>query len=197
MILSQYDIILKRLEAQDIETVRHWRNDDSIRLNMFHQHIITAEMQKEWFESINNIYHHYFLIYYRNEAIGLTHVSHLDFDKCSGDVGLFIYDKRYINTDIPARASLCLLNYFLGNEYVKVLLAKVKLTNQEALAYNQMLGFIIVENTEDDGCLLSLTKELYESKVERIKNWLKRSELKVTYTAGCAIDDEWQKVLAR
>lgn len=197
MILSQYNIILKRLEIQDLETVRHWRNDDSIRLTMFYQQLISEEMQKQWFESINNVHHHYFLIFYKNEAIGLTHVSHLDFNKKTGEVGLFVYDKRYINTDVPARASLCLLNYFFGNEYVKSLYAKVKISNQEALAYNQMLGFNIVKNTEDSGYLLCVTKEEYEIKVHRIKQWLKRSELQVTYIPNFSIDEEWQNIYSK
>ena len=69
--IEQYGIILKRLEFEDIELVRRWRNHPKIRKRMSFKKHISKEMQKAWFDSINNKYNYYFLIEYQGRYIGV------------------------------------------------------------------------------------------------------------------------------
>lgn len=54
MIISKYNIRYIRLQEEDIELVRKWRNHPSITKYMVYREEITPEMQKKWFASINN-----------------------------------------------------------------------------------------------------------------------------------------------
>ena len=54
MIITGYGIVLRRLTLEDIEQVRHWRNDPEINRWMIYQDRITSKQQREWFETINN-----------------------------------------------------------------------------------------------------------------------------------------------
>ena len=62
MIVEQYGVTYSRVTEADIELIRHWRNQPFIRDTMQFKEYITPEMQKKWFERINNKYNYYFLI---------------------------------------------------------------------------------------------------------------------------------------
>ena len=60
--LSQYGVTLKRLELNDIEEVRQWRNFNHIQNKMQYKEDISSEMQLIWFNSVNNKLNYYFII---------------------------------------------------------------------------------------------------------------------------------------
>ncbi|MDP4280659.1 MAG: hypothetical protein Q8867_00775, partial [Bacteroidota bacterium] len=102
MYYSKYGITIHLLKESDIELVRQWRNAPHIKANMEFRENITPEMQKKWFDSINNIHNFYFIIEYKNEKIGLTNGKNLDFENLTGEAGIFIYDKKYYKTSVSA-----------------------------------------------------------------------------------------------
>ena len=69
LIINQYGVTLKRVEEQDIELIRKWRNYPSIRKQMGYQKIITKKRQKEWFRKINNKYNYYFCPHQNRKSI--------------------------------------------------------------------------------------------------------------------------------
>ena len=78
MKFRKYGITLTRLREDDIELVRKWRNSPGIQQYMEYREFITEEMQKKWFESINNLQNFYFIIEYENKKIGLINTSNID-----------------------------------------------------------------------------------------------------------------------
>ena len=64
--LYQYGVTLKRLEINDIEEVRSWRNFHYIQNKMQFTEDISSEMQLIWFNSINNKLNYYFIIIDQN-----------------------------------------------------------------------------------------------------------------------------------
>lgn len=175
MIIRKYGIELHRLTEDDIELVRQMRNKESIRKKMFFQKEITPEEQKEWFKTINNIYHYYFIIVYKNEKIGLINGKVLSFEKREAEGGMFIWDEVYLNSHIPVVASICLadLTFFIMKmEYTK---ADVRIDNEVAISYNQKLGYTISsEDKKNEKIHMILTRDNYMSSSEEFRRMVKK-----------------------
>lgn len=141
MRIEAFGVTLTRLQEQDLEMVRLWRNDPKIRANMFFQQEISRESQQQWFSRVNNPLHYYFVISHEQHPLGLIHLSDINGNDLTAYAGLFIYADRYLHTDIPSRASLALLHVFLSGRGIKTVYAKVRGENQIAHRYNTTLGF--------------------------------------------------------
>ena len=111
MEISGYGVTLRRLTEDKIEMVRNWRNDPKIQQYMEFRDYITPEMQKKWFERINNDNNYYFIIVYKDKEIGLINIRDIDYETKDGEPGIFIYDDEYLNTDVPMRASFCMADF--------------------------------------------------------------------------------------
>lgn len=141
MLLEKYGICLRRMQIEDCELVRKWRNDDKISRFMFHQGSIQSEMQINWFHSINNSSNFFFLILKNNEPIGLINTSSIDWEAGTAYTGLFVYEDQYLASEVPVYASLNMLDFFLGPMGLQFIYAKVRGNNRRAHLYNSTLGF--------------------------------------------------------
>ena len=149
MRISKYGISLIRLIEADFELVRKWRNDDEIRKFMNFRDYITKEMQLKWFESINTSDNFYYVIQYEGEKIGLVNDKNIDWNEKIAEGGLFIWDKRYINSTIPMKISLLMLELAYTLLGWNKTIVKVRKDNPRALKYNESLGYIVVEHNEN------------------------------------------------
>lgn len=170
MIAEQYGLLYKRVSEVDLEILRYWRNQDFIRNTMQFKEYITPKMQKEWFFKINNKSNYYFIIHHEGKKIGLVNCKEAGTNLSIAEGGIFIWDKTYWGTNIPAFASLSMLQavfeiFKSGNAS----LATVSKDNIKAINFNKMLGYKIVGTTEDDKCYkLLLTNEDYFNKTKKI-----------------------------
>lgn len=164
MIIEQYGIRLRRIEKKDLEIVRYWRNHPSIQKKMNFRGHITVDMQKKWFELIDNKFNYYFIIEYNEKKIGLINTKNID-NNLSGEGGVFIWDKNIDNEYVPVFASLCLLNaIYLVLEFSTVSTIQILSNNKEAIAFNKSLGYELLPNQEECKVqLYKLTKENYKS----------------------------------
>ncbi|MDF2438184.1 MAG: hypothetical protein K0Q95_2560 [Bacteroidota bacterium] len=141
MKINKYNITLTRLKETDIELVRQKRNSDSISANMHFREEITPEMQKNWFNSINNIYNNYFIISEGDRKIGLINGKNIDFKNRTSEGGMFIWDKDFLGTTHAARASIIMSDFnFIINEFEKNYI-KILCSNEKAISYNRLLGY--------------------------------------------------------
>jgi len=169
MKFRKYGITLTRLREDDIELVRKWRNSPGIQQYMEYRELITEEMQKKWFESINNLQNFYFIIEYENKKIGLINTSNIDWENYTSDGGIFIWEEKYYETFIPVWASLCLLetDFFLfqaRESFIKTLK-----DNNRAIVLNKHLGYQLMEGQEEvNNQQYSLTRENFEMKAKKI-----------------------------
>lgn len=171
MIYTQYGIELIRLEEENIEMLRQWRNAPEIVKNMEFQEYITAEMQANWFHKINDINNFYFLIKKDDKWLGMIHLSAINYHKNTGDAGIFISNQSYINTSIPAHSSFALLDFAFDDLKLKTIYIKVHKNNKKALKYNQHLGFLYTEESLNPNFIvMKLSQKNYNRKTIRIKN---------------------------
>ena len=162
MRISRYGIVLERLKAEQAELVRQWRNDQKISRFMFYKGEITPAMQREWFESIDNEQNFFFLIIHNQTPVGLINISSIDWESKTAYTGLYIYDDRFLATDIPVMASLAMLDVFFMMFDMQSVYAKVKGNNKAAHNYNSSLGFTRTKKIEYGlGYEYMLQKEIY------------------------------------
>ena len=112
MKITRYGVTLERLQQEQTELVREWRNDQKIARFMFYKGEITKDMQQEWFNSIDNEQNFFFLIHLKNAPVGLINISSIDWENKTAYTGLFIYDDKFLATDTPVMASLAMLDVF-------------------------------------------------------------------------------------
>lgn len=148
MQISRYGVTLKQVDASHLEMLREWRNDRKIARFMFYKGEITAIMQQEWFQSVNNEQNFFFVIYKHQKPVGLINISSIDWEKKTAYTGLFIYDDVCIGTDVPVSASLAMLDVFFIIFDLQLAYAKVKGDNKVAHRYNTMLGFMRTKKIE-------------------------------------------------
>lgn len=142
MRIQLYGIVLKRLEKRDLELLRQWRNDPKISRHMFQQGKITPAMQQQWFRTVHNPQNFFFLILHGKKPVGLINLSSVDYEQRTAFSGLFIYEDAWLGTDVPVRASLCLLDVFFHLFGIETVYAKVRSSNPVAHRYNSALGFV-------------------------------------------------------
>jgi len=171
MIVEQYGVKYKRVREEDIELIRYWRNQPFIRDTMQFKEYITPEMQKAWFERINNKYNYYFIIEVDDKKIGLINCKDTVPNTRIAEGGIFLWDKSYWGTPIPSFAALtmlqCIFEIFKSGDTSVVTVAK---TNTRALTFNKKIGYVLQEETkENDFLKLILTKDMYYQKTIKLK----------------------------
>lgn len=168
MILQFNAIELRRLNFQDIEMLRQWRNDSAIQQHMFYQKHISKDEQVNWFKSLSDN-DYYFIIYKNDEALGMIHLNQLVENQDSAYAGLFIYSSKYIASPIPIYASLALLRFAFEELKLDTVYAKVRNDNTKAIQYNEFLGFKMQDNGE-----MVLLQADYLIKTKSIINRIKK-----------------------
>jgi hypothetical protein len=168
MIVKQYGVTYYRVKEEHLELIRYWRNKPFIRNTMQFQEYITRDMQRKWFEKINNKYNYYFVIEYDDKKIGLINCKDTD-EKRVAEGGIFLWERDYWNTPVPAYAALTMLEavfeIFQSGDTSIVTVLK---TNQHALQFNKLLGYKIYY--EDDKVYkLKLTIDDYFSQTYKLK----------------------------
>ena len=145
-ILNQYGISLKRINKNDIELIRKWRNHPNIRKYMGYKKKISEKEQIEWFKKVNI-----------NEEYG--------------EGGIFIWDDDFLNTPYPIFASLILLD-FIFNE-LKIgdkSFIRILPENSKAIKYNNMLGYVLIPGQEKaKNQWYVLTRESYNKNAQKLR----------------------------
>lgn len=180
LLLNGYGVTLKRLTHDKIELVRNWRNNPKIQQTMFFQDYITPEMQEKWFSRINNENNYYFIVEYNNEEIGLINIKDIDYEKKTGETGVFIYEDRYLGTDISYRAHLVMFDYIFEHIRLENTYAHIRKDNNIAIRFSIFLGALKSEyNSSDNDCVMYIiTKDCYFSNKNRKRFLLKYDKLK-------------------
>lgn len=171
MIIKKYNILLSRLDMNDIELLRQKRNSQNIRERMVFQEIITKKQQLEWFKSIDNIHNLYLIIHYEGKQIGVINGKNADFEAKTSEGGIFIWDEEYINSIVPALCSIIMHDYnFYVCEFEKTFI-KVLKNNAAAITFNKLFGYkILDENTTDNFYNCVLTRERYIERINKYRN---------------------------
>jgi RimJ/RimL family protein N-acetyltransferase len=175
VILRKYGIELHSLRSEDLEKVRLWRNDPFVRESMFFQEEISASDQQMWFSQMDASMV-YFCINYQSECIGLMNVKNIDWKKRRGEAGIFIGIEKYRNSFLPMLAIFTLMDVFFEEFEFTQLMATVRSDNQNALEFNQALGYQI-QKTEEDRIELVVDHTTYQHHKKKYASFLVKQNI--------------------
>jgi RimJ/RimL family protein N-acetyltransferase len=167
---SRYGITFHFLREEDIELVRQWRNDPVVSDNYEYRTHITPEMQKAWFQTVNNINNLYTIIEYQGEKIGVINLKNIDWEKRVCEGGIFLSDPKYHQTFVPAVIS------YITTEIIFLIFdwniseAHVLKENKSVQAFVKLLGYELMPGQEDvNNQLYQATFESFEKRAPKIK----------------------------
>lgn len=173
MIISAYGIILAKLTDEDIELVRCWRNSDHVRCNMKFQDIISAEMQLNWFENLNDNCNYYFVIKENGKKIGVVNLKDIDWEKKEAEAGIFIGEENYLNTLTPILATISVMEFAFEKLKLTSLKAKIASGNLKATLFNKSIGYLKNEIQPDkDFSYYSTNEKLFKQAIQNIRSTL-------------------------
>ena len=179
IVLKGYGVVLRQLTHDKIEMLRQWRNDPKIQQYMVYREYITPEMQERWFEKISNANNFYFIIEYEGQEVGMINIKDVDYEKKTGEPGIFIYNDELWNSDVGIRASLCFGDFVWDSLQLESMFIHVVATNKRALEYNLLFGYEVVPGTDNDDTIVLLqTREKAKNpspKLARIKRVLNKT----------------------
>lgn len=155
--ITKYGVTLRPLTHDKIEMVRQWRTDPKISQYMEYRGEITPEMQERWFLKINaSGTDFYFIIETAGKEIGLINVKDVEWDKKTGETGIFIWDDDCLNSDYGVRSALAIHDFCFETLQLDYLHGHTLGDNKRANRLNKALGYTIAPNQED-----VLNKEFY------------------------------------
>lgn len=169
--ITKYGIKLVKLTHDKIELVRCWRTDPKIAQYMEYRGEITPEMQEKWFERISKSgSDFYFLMVVDSMEIGLINVKDVDWDKKTGETGIFIWDDDYLNSDYAIRFIIAIHDFSFEELGLETLHGHTLSNNKRANRLNKAMGYVIAPNqndVENKACLLN--KEDYYKKTAPLR----------------------------
>ena len=177
--LTGYGVTLRRLTHDKIEMLRQWRNDPKIQQFMVYREYITPEMQEKWFEKINNDNNFYFIIEYEGREVGMINIKDVDYEKKTGEPGIFLYDDSLWNSDVGMRVSLCFDEFIWDTLKLESTYCHVLAANKRAMQFNMLFGCEVApgyENSDIVKLIRYREKAIQPNpRLDRIKRVLKKT----------------------
>ena len=162
LVLEGYGVTLQRLTHDKIEMLRQWRNDPKISQYMFYREYITPEMQERWFANLDKKCDYYFIIEYEGKEVGCINIRAIDWQKRTGEPGIFIYDEDAIEAGVATRAGFCFDDWIWKEMKLDYLTIEVRRSNKKAMQMNISNGYEeipLLPGDPDDKVRMILTRE--------------------------------------
>lgn len=175
MFIQAFGLKFIRLQEEDIELVRYWRNSEKIRPYMNYKGHITREMQNKWFENINNISNYYFIIQFKKSKIGLVKLNDVNYDIRNAETGIFIWNEKHIGSGIPVISMFMILDFAFYFLRLQKVYGPVLKNNTRAINYYLKIGGFVTDEKCDELIMIECTRRSYESKSPELKKTLLKS----------------------
>ena len=162
LIISDGDISLRTLIIDDIEMLRNWRNQESIRYSFIFNEKITRLQQEQWFIRYNSDENDYmFIALYKGVPIGASALYNINKKENSAEFGrLMLGDVSQRGLGLGKRITR--LTTRMGFETFKLhrIYLEVFEENTYALKIYKELGYKVTGNSEKNGKIVSLMEIL-------------------------------------
>lgn len=158
-----YGVTLKPINAADLEMVRQWRNDPSIANLMLDKTNITTEMQQHWYSGlIDDPSRAYWVVYFKQQPIGVASLSKINQIKKSAEPGMYIYPQQYRNNIVPFCVAFALNDFAFEVLKLTILYGKIYPSNDASVRFHQKCGYRCYQH-QDELDLYQLTPEQYQA----------------------------------
>ncbi|WP_242135035.1 GNAT family N-acetyltransferase [Aestuariivivens marinum] len=146
---SRLGVTFKRLSMDTLEMLRQWRNSDDVRPYMIYQKIISPKEQLKWFQELDQRTNYYYFAYINNVPFGVYSIKDIDFEKKTGEPGVFLKNDTFWESDLALRGSLAMGLFAFRELKLETEIIHVLKSNKKVLSYNIQLGFKINEIYDD------------------------------------------------
>jgi RimJ/RimL family protein N-acetyltransferase len=153
MHFSRFGIRLQRLDPDDLEMVRQWRNSSWVRPYMHYRELIGPDQQTLWFQGLDAERDWYFTARAGDVPFGLFDIKAIDWTAACGESGGFVGEPRFIGRSEPAQATLALMDFAFQVLRLQSLQARYSANLKRVVRFNQQLGYVVTR--EEDGFLHS------------------------------------------
>jgi len=151
MRIQKYGIVLRSLEASDLEMLRNWRNSDNVRPFMQYREFITGPMQQAWFAGLKPEENVYLIIEFNEEPIGLVNLKNINRRASKAEAGIFIGETSFGGSLIPVVATYLLMLVAFRGLKLSTLEAKIDRNNPRAIRFNEALGYLPTARETGEG----------------------------------------------
>lgn len=137
-----YGVTFKPISAEDLEMVRQWRNDPTIASLMLDKTAITASMQQQWFAGLTGDQNRaYWVVYFKQQPIGVASLSQIDRASRSAEPGMYIYPAQYRNNIVPFCVAFALNDFAFNQLALTTLLGKIYPSNEASVRFHLKCGY--------------------------------------------------------
>jgi RimJ/RimL family protein N-acetyltransferase len=152
---------LRRIDLSDIQLVRYWRNLDHVRLRMVHTGIIEKDDQKKWFMEMDFSSNYYFIYSLDFKDIGIVSITKINHEDRSFECGIFCGDELYLKHWINLWACLKIYSFAFDQLSLDTSYATILKNNDSALRLNKAIGYVFIEDQDENVGRFILTRENY------------------------------------
>ena len=151
--IEKDNLVLRPIEAEDIEQIRVWRNQDDIRKSFLYQGIISSEDQKKWYEKyLSYTDDIMFVIELNHRAVGAAALYHIDQEKKQAEFGrLMIGDLSARGHNLGVRVTKLLSEFGLTNLALEKIVLEVFEDNTYAKSAYEKAGFKAISTRTQEG----------------------------------------------
>jgi RimJ/RimL family protein N-acetyltransferase len=161
MRFTRFGIALQRLESEDIELVRQWRNSSGVRPYMRYRELIGPNDQKLWFRDLDSERDWYFIARTGETAFALFNIKAIDWTAVCGEAGGFVGESRFIGRPEPAQATLALMDFAFQVLRLQFLKARYSSSLPRIARFNEQLGYVVTYEDEVGFLYSQVTAERY------------------------------------
>lgn len=161
MLFTRFGITLQKLEPDDLEMVRHWRNSSWVRPYMRYREVIGPNEQMQWFHGLDAERDWYFIARAGDLPFALFDIKAIDWSRACGESGGFIGEADFIGRPEPAQATLALMDFGFAVLRLESLHACYSASLPRIVRFNQQLGYVIIREGTDGFLYTQVTAARY------------------------------------
>ncbi|MES2680267.1 MAG: UDP-4-amino-4,6-dideoxy-N-acetyl-beta-L-altrosamine N-acetyltransferase [Bacteroidota bacterium] len=136
------DIKLIPLSAEDLETVRNWRNSPEVAAYMYTDNFITEEQQKNWFAGIQkNPSVKCWVIEYEGKKLGLASITDINTALGSCSWAFYLGDTSIRGAGIGGKVEYNVMRYVFEELNLNKLRCEVFVFNDSVIKMHEKFGF--------------------------------------------------------
>ena len=171
---ERYGITLSRLQADELEMVRQWRNDPKIASFMLDQTHITAEMQQTWFARLQTSTSAcYYVASFRQQPIGVASLTAIDLQAGTAEPGMYIYLDEFRNNLIPFCVAFALNDFAFETFGLHRLFGKIFLSNPASIRFHEACGYRPYGERDGDLIRYVLEPDAYLSARDKLSRFIR------------------------
>ena len=136
-------IELSRIKKEDLELLKKWRNDSKILKFNTQYFLLNMDHQKKWFDEVNDkeSRNKMFVFKYRNKAVGVGGLIHLDKQNKNADVAIILGESKMHGKGLGKKALQLLVDYGFNKMKLHRIGAEIFENNKISLKLFEKLNF--------------------------------------------------------